>query len=309
MSCPDTRTTPLHVAAFHDSVQCLDFLLSVGCDPNARDGSGEVPLHLAAKSGSLHGLEALIHTKHVLLDLQDNWGRTPLIKAIIYNKRKASKSLLAAGCDVNTQDNTGLSPLHVAASYGQRNLIDRLMRMGADLDAVDRKGRTPVCSAVNGSHFSSVLTLLKHGAKTTYGDNQTIVYDAFIKLVHAKSGNNLLNMRVTSLVLSAHGSYLPVHEWEDMHLNERDIDITPYAKVLPKMAACLKANAHRETGQFPFETFFSEKPAISTLQDMCTDKIRWCMMGNGKNVIWACDTLDINPVLKDIILINNILGF
>ncbi|XP_041358491.1 serine/threonine-protein phosphatase 6 regulatory ankyrin repeat subunit C-like [Gigantopelta aegis] len=313
LRCPTTGSTPLHVAAFNNSIKCVDFLLSVHCDPNMEDGSREVALHLAAKTGALDCLDSLIHTKHIRLDMEDNWGRTPLLKAIIYNKRKAAYKLLAAGCEVNIRDATGLSPLHVAASYGHKNLLNRLIRMGADVNAVDRNGRTPICSAVNGSRFATVLTLLKHGADTTYDSHgvwqQTIVYDAFLKLVHAKSGDDKLNMRVASLVLSAHGRYLPVQEWGDLHVNEKDIDVSQYAAVLKKMEACLKANAHCDTGEFPFKTFFSEKPAVLSLEELCRDSLRQNMMETGRNVVWVCQTLDINPVLKDLILLNNILGY
>jgi len=43
--------TPMHIAASHGHLKIIEFLLSKGCDPNARDKFGRVPLEDAILSG------------------------------------------------------------------------------------------------------------------------------------------------------------------------------------------------------------------------------------------------------------------
>jgi len=48
--------TPLHVAAFHNNLECMQLLLSHGASVEARDVTGKTPLLLAAYSGQCNAI-------------------------------------------------------------------------------------------------------------------------------------------------------------------------------------------------------------------------------------------------------------
>jgi ankyrin repeat protein len=57
--------TPLHVAAFHNNLDCMQLLLSHGASVEARDITGKTPLLLAAYSGQCNAIgECSDHCLH-----------------------------------------------------------------------------------------------------------------------------------------------------------------------------------------------------------------------------------------------------
>ena len=54
--------------------------------------------------------------------------------------------------------------LHHAALYGYTNIVDLLIENGADLDPKSRTGETPLREAIKWRKYSTITTLIKHGA-------------------------------------------------------------------------------------------------------------------------------------------------
>ena len=88
-------------------------LLLQGCGPNTPDGTGELPLHSAAR-----------------------WGRLQVIV-----------QLHAAGCSLEAMDNDGRTAMHVAAEYGRIDVLRELLKRGGSPSPSDRCGRMPVSLA------------------------------------------------------------------------------------------------------------------------------------------------------------------
>lgn len=86
-------TTPLHWVAYTSGRQqesIIELLIAHGADPNARDDSGQTPLHAAAFEGEL----------------------------------QAVKLLLQAGADPSIQDMTSETPLNQAVARGHTEIAD-----------------------------------------------------------------------------------------------------------------------------------------------------------------------------------------
>ncbi len=85
---------PIHLAALHMGEDSLDDLLSMGANPNVKDGRGRTPLHHAAFHGYAENVEAL----------------------------------LAAGADPNVRDNDGWTPLNAANSGRSDRRVATMLR-------------------------------------------------------------------------------------------------------------------------------------------------------------------------------------
>jgi uncharacterized protein len=127
----------LHIVTKRRDVTWLSFLLAKGANPNQRDGGGNTALMLAAQLGFAEGLALLIDRK-AQVDLANNSGETPLIRAVQNRDIASVRTLLAAGANPNRADtSSGLT----ARQYAERD-----MRSGAIVKAIDEAKPKPKVS-------------------------------------------------------------------------------------------------------------------------------------------------------------------
>lgn len=105
----------------------------------------KVDLHLAALTGNLRAVQQHIAADSDI-DEKDDYGSTPLIVAITFNKTEVAKALIDADADLTITNNDGASPLHIAAFLCRAEIVGMLLEKGADKDVKDRWGSTPLDS-------------------------------------------------------------------------------------------------------------------------------------------------------------------
>jgi ankyrin repeat protein len=103
-----TNATLFHLWVAGGNTNIANLLLAAGCDPNAVNGDGQTPLHLAAGS------------------------------------QAAARWLLNHKVDVNAKDKNGQTPLHLIVTTGNTNTIGQLLDYKADVDATNNHGQTPL---------------------------------------------------------------------------------------------------------------------------------------------------------------------
>lgn len=107
----------LHIVTKRRDTVWLSFLLAKGANPDMRDGGGNTALMLAAQIGFAEGLSLLID-RRAQVDLPNNSGETPLIRAVQNRDIATVRTLLAAGANPNKADTlSGLS----ARQYAERD--------------------------------------------------------------------------------------------------------------------------------------------------------------------------------------------
>ncbi len=107
------------------------------------------------------------------LNVGDDFGRTPLIQAVLSRHREVFSYLLSQGADVNRLDKEGMAALHLACYMGLDLWVEQLLQKGADADAQNNVLRyTPLHLAVKGGCTRCVEMLLAKGASLERIDGQ-----------------------------------------------------------------------------------------------------------------------------------------
>lgn len=162
-----TGDTPLHLAVSDRKPDIAAMLLESGAAVNARNLQGLSPLHLvAAGPGPDTVLAALLLAAGADPDARDNGGATPFHRAVRRRDPAIARLLLRAGAELEARDSDGLTPLQWAmnAWYPNGSTIEALLGAGADVRVRDRNGELPLHRAVDLQDLQLVASLLELGA-------------------------------------------------------------------------------------------------------------------------------------------------
>ncbi|KAM3356058.1 hypothetical protein P3S68_022772 [Capsicum galapagoense] len=178
--------TPLHIAAIHGYVEVLQFLVSVGSDPDILDSQGWTPLHFAAHQGHVESVDFLLNhsniTKYALTkqgktayELATDKGHSQLYdhlqlgdtlhRAARKGEVDDNKKCIAEGANLNGKDQNGWTPLHRAVFKGKIEAVKVLVKHGAKLDVVDYCGYMPLHLALEAGQKDVATYLVAQGAK------------------------------------------------------------------------------------------------------------------------------------------------
>jgi hypothetical protein len=83
------------------------------------------------------------------VNLQNQWGHTPVMEAVCYNNKNAATSLLVARCDVNLREyKAGFTALHIAVRKNYSIIIESLLQTGKVKYVYNYQGELAVYDAV-----------------------------------------------------------------------------------------------------------------------------------------------------------------
>ena len=120
-------------------------------------------LILAAMQGDTYIIQALIN-KGIDVNSTTTAGVTPLLAAIVTNKKAAAKLLLASGARLNDKDKVGRSAIFYSANAKiDPEIAQMLIEKGADINVMDNNGFTPLSLAAARGNTEAVKVLIKAG--------------------------------------------------------------------------------------------------------------------------------------------------
>ena len=117
---------------------------------------GETPLHVAARTGDVEAIRALLRNG-VDLNARRDDGRSPLSGALWSGHTEIARMLLSVGTDPNAGDDVGEAPLHIAAKMGDEEATRALLRHGADPNAKEGDGQSPLHHATYSPEVARLL--------------------------------------------------------------------------------------------------------------------------------------------------------
>lgn len=153
LATSDSQKTALHFAAENGHVQSINVLMKRGARGDIYDKNTCTPLMAATKRGDTPIIEILLKRGGPQLEIADEEGFTPLLKAISDQSPSIAKTLLEAGANHNASTKKGQSCLHWNLWRFSREIFDMIMeKEHLEIDAQDSEGKTAlhyVCGAWN----------------------------------------------------------------------------------------------------------------------------------------------------------------
>ncbi|XP_040215174.1 ankyrin repeat and SOCS box protein 14 isoform X2 [Rana temporaria] len=201
--------TPLFLAVDNCRLDNVTFLLSNGCDPDAKNDTEDSPLVIAIRHGSYDIASLLLrHNANVNLPCADN--RTALHEAAKLGRKDITRLMLQAGADLDWTSNFGLTPLALAAQHGHTDVIELLLQKGASVMAQASDSASILFEAAAAGNPDAVSLLLEYGA-----DANVPKHSGHLPIHRAAYRGHLLALRllipVTDMTTIKRSGISPVH--------------------------------------------------------------------------------------------------
>jgi ankyrin repeat protein len=160
----ETGRMPLHWAARGTNNEVLAYLVEKGADLNALDNNGIAPLHSLASRGNAEGIKILLN-KGADLEIKSPNKSTPLHFAALGRQVEAIRRLVELRAKIESRDDYGRTPLVAAArEMAGPAVVGALLDLGANIDSVDRFEDTALSLAAWRGSAEVVDLLLKRNA-------------------------------------------------------------------------------------------------------------------------------------------------
>uniref|UniRef100_A0A672ZIQ7 phospholipase A2 n=2 Tax=Sphaeramia orbicularis TaxID=375764 RepID=A0A672ZIQ7_9TELE len=154
---PDWSTA--HIAVDRGLRECLKHN-HVQSQINARNASGQTPLHLACERGDATCVKELLEESQARTDIKDRNGETPMHCAAKQDSSVIIQVLCSRMCPgVNELSDIGETPLHVACRLGRVETVKALLGGGAKCDVIGCNGY-PIHTAMKYSERGCVEEIL-----------------------------------------------------------------------------------------------------------------------------------------------------
>ncbi|MCX7324699.1 MAG: ankyrin repeat domain-containing protein [Hyphomicrobiales bacterium] len=180
------RYVGLHRAAAAGAADAIPGLLATGLDPDARDGNGRTPFHVAAFLKQHAAMRALAAGKAAVNALDKQRYDAVTIAAVADDPETMSLAIQLGNSAANTTSIYDGTALIAAAHLGHDEVVRRLIAAGAPLDHVNNLGWTALIEAVilgNGGprHQACVAALLAAKANPNIPDRSGLTPLALAK--------------------------------------------------------------------------------------------------------------------------------
>ncbi|KAM7419720.1 hypothetical protein PAMA_016689 [Pampus argenteus] len=128
---------------------------------NARDISGQTPLHLACERGDSACVRELLEESQARTDIKDRNGQTPMHCAAQQDSPAIIQVLCSRLCSgVDELNNNGETPLHVSCRLGRVEAVKALLSGGSKCNVIGSSGY-PIHTAMKYSEKGCVDEILK----------------------------------------------------------------------------------------------------------------------------------------------------
>ncbi|KAL8721859.1 MAG: hypothetical protein Q9225_001536 [Loekoesia sp. 1 TL-2023] len=210
-----TGFTPIHLASEFNHERALQYLLSLGANPNSLSASGFAPIYIAIEKGNIGTMKQLLDAGVDIEQVsQDLVQSRPLHFAAQFGDAEIVRELLDRKVNVDGAQGNGTTALHIACEAGKSAVVRLLLDAGADANVKNETGSTPFyCAALSGQ-VDKLELLLKKGQADPY-----ILKSAGFSALHAAALNGhagaidfiLSHTRIDPNIQTSSDSNTPLH--------------------------------------------------------------------------------------------------
>ncbi|KAK6178034.1 hypothetical protein SNE40_012873 [Patella caerulea] len=130
-------------------------------------------LHRAILLHDVPGLQKIIDTGEVDIDVPDRFGFSGLMQAAQKGFTDVAEVLIENGADVHSQNDAGKTPLMLACFAGKLEVVQLLRSHGARYTDFDKGGSTAVHWAVDGGNTKLLDWIVSDGGDINIKDNNS----------------------------------------------------------------------------------------------------------------------------------------
>ncbi|MCE5316106.1 MAG: hypothetical protein LLG04_01915 [Parachlamydia sp.] len=167
----DRERTILHLAAAKCSYTFVGVIINKGLSLTDKDKEGHTPFWIAADNNN-HPVLPRLYTKDEMVDLPDDLGLTPFLRACKDGFLKVAQFYVSLNVNVKAKSQNGKNALHFVASAQRKFpsafyepyetfklLAEYLLTLGVSKDEKDKDGNTPEQIAFNRGDKNLLKTL------------------------------------------------------------------------------------------------------------------------------------------------------
>ena len=136
--------TPLIVCSAKGNLECFKTLISHGADISLLEKQGADATYIAVQERHLDIVDYAIGIEKGLANRKTIKGRTPIFMAVKRRHLQMCKHLFAKGADLNIQDNYGLTPTLMAIVVGDIDILKWMTENGGIVRQTSRYGMNAV---------------------------------------------------------------------------------------------------------------------------------------------------------------------
>jgi ankyrin repeat protein len=222
-------TKKLKSGIYSELINRDKYLLSKYSKDTLKERFGWTDLHIAVYFDDRELFDILINEK-VDLEAKDNYGYTPALLAVLFNRSEYYISMAKNGLDQSARyeniggylnaaclfnsleiaeyflsnyegvksllENSAVEdPLHAAASSSSPEMIDLLVSFGFDVNMQDSKAKKPLYYAIFNNNTETFKKLLDLGAEITKADEKPLIKDV-IKIFNYSALEELIKLGI-----------------------------------------------------------------------------------------------------------------
>jgi len=140
--------TPLFYAARHGTIAILETLIAHKANTSHRNKKGWTATMVAAATGQVACLKALLLHDPALVDTSATSGRTPLFEAVSAQQDAAVRLLIQHGASTKCVDANGRNVLTMSVCDNLFDMVQLLLSLKCgDVNHMDESGSTPLLHA------------------------------------------------------------------------------------------------------------------------------------------------------------------
>ena len=172
---PGRGLTLMHVAAFYDSLECLVYLhKTCEMDLNCQSDKAFVPLQFACAGGAVECADYLLAHGADPNEVPDMDGMSPLFLAVLSGNAKLVTLLFDSGAKFTDEMRvSSKNPLEQALKRKNIDIVEIMLSRGVSMKAVSANGRlSPLMYAIAIGLSEAVEPLLNRGVDPNYKNDQ-----------------------------------------------------------------------------------------------------------------------------------------